>query len=484
MGRKALLWIALVGVAAGCSRSPQAVLDDATAAMGAASLKSIQYSGSGAFYSLGQSVNPNDPWPRAGLTSYSHWIDYDAGASREELVRDGGFRPHLTQYVSGESAWITIGTDPMPLSTPAAVPERQLQILLTPHGFLKAARQANLEMMQLPRRRPRPAGSSSVSDIVTVLQFQALGKYLVRGTINDQNLVESVEARFPNPVLGDMLVRNTYSEYKDFGGVQFPGRIVQQQGDYPVLELTVSNAQPNATADISVPEAAQQAPPPPRVESQRLSDGVWLVAGGSHHSLAVEFMDFVTVVEAPLADGRSQAVIGEVKRLVPNKPIRYVVPTHHHFDHSGGLRGYVAEGATVVTHELNRALFEKSFQAPHTLEPDSLTRTPAEAKFETFADKHEITDGRRTMELYAAQSPHSASGVLVYLPREGILTEADLYNPGGPPGAEPPPGAPNPGAANLLENIQRLKLNVRQIAPIHGRVVPLAELRRAAGGGA
>lgn len=474
MWRKAFLFIALVGVAAGCSRSPQAVLEDAGAAMGAANLKSIQYSGSGAFYSLGQSVNPNDPWPKAGLTNYSNWIDYDGGASREELVRDGGFRPHQTQYMSGTSAWITIGSDPAPLPTAAAVPERQLQILLTPHGFLKAARQAT----------PTMASETVDGRTVTVLSFQAQGKYPVRGAINDQNLVESVEARFPNPVLGDMLIKNSYSDYKDFGGVQFPGRIVQQQGDYPVLELTVSNAQPNATADIAVPEAARQAAAPPRVESQRLAEGVWLVAGGSHHSLAVEFSDFVTVVEAPLADGRSQAVIGEVKRLVPNKPIRYVVPTHHHFDHSGGLRAYVAEGATVVTPELNRALFEKSFQAPHMLEPDSLTRTPAEAKFETFADKHEITDGRRTMELYAAQNPHSASGILVYLPREGILTEADLYNPGGPPGAEPPPGAPNPGAANLLENIQRLKLNVRQIAPIHGRVVPLAELRRAAGSGA
>jgi glyoxylase-like metal-dependent hydrolase (beta-lactamase superfamily II) len=319
---------------------------------------------------------------------------------------------------------------------------------------------------------------------VTVVSFQTQGKYAVSGTINEQNLVESVEVRFPNPVLGDMLIKNTYSDYKDFGGVQFPTRIVQQQGDYPVLELTVSNAQPNATADISVPEAARQAPPPPRVESQRLADGVWLVAGGSHHSLAVEFNDFVTVVEAPLADGRSQAVIGEVKRLVPNKPIRYVVPTHHHFDHSGGLRGYVAEGATVVTPEIGRALYEKSFQAPHTIEPDSLTKAPKEAKFETFADKHEITDGRRTMELHLAQSPHAASVVLVYLPREGILAESDLYNPGGPPGADPPPGAPNPGAANLLENIQRLKLNVQRIAPIHGRVVPLAELRRAAGAGA
>ena len=228
MLRKALLIFAFLGLV-GCSRSPQAVLDDATATMGATNLKSVQYSGSGAFYSLGQSVNPNDPWPKANLTTYSNWIDYEAGASREELVRDGGFRPHLTQFISGNSAWITVADDPTPLPTPDAAPERQFQILLTPHGFLRAARQSN----------PTGAAQTVNGRNVTVVSFQAQGKYPVSGTINDQNLVESVEAKFPHPVLGDMLIKNTYSDYKDFDGVKFPGRIVQQQGDYPVLELTV-----------------------------------------------------------------------------------------------------------------------------------------------------------------------------------------------------------------------------------------------------
>ena len=87
--------------------------------------------------------------------------------------------------------------------------------------------------------------------------------------------------------------------------------------------------------------------------STKLADGVWHVTGGSHHSVVVEFNEYIAVAEAPLDEARSLAVIAEAKKLGSNKPIRYVLTTHHHFDHSGGLRTYVAEGATVVTHQSN-----------------------------------------------------------------------------------------------------------------------------------
>src|SRR5262249_58446746 len=116
--------------------------------------------------------------------------------------------------------------------------------------------------------------------------------------------------------------------------------------------ITISNVQPNACGDaIAVPPAVQNATVPPvRVEAQRLADGVYHLAGGTHNSVAVEFSDFVTVVEAPLNEARSLAVIAEVKRLIPNKRIKYVVSTHHHFDHAGGLRTYVHQGAHPIPH--------------------------------------------------------------------------------------------------------------------------------------
>ena len=178
--------------------------------------------------------------------------------------------------------------------------------------------------------------------------------------------------------------------------------------------------------------------PPVRTEAQKLAEGVWSIGGGTHHSIAVEFADFVAVVEAPLNEARSLAVIAEVGRLAPNKPIRYVVNTHHHSDHLGGLRTYVSEGATVVTHPGNREFYEKVvfYPAPRTLQPDRLSRYPVPTLlvgpdvFETLTQKYVISDGKRTLDVYAMNGVnHSAPMLLAYLPAEKILVNADLYSP-------------------------------------------------------
>ena len=188
--------------------------------------------------------------------------------------------------------------------------------------------------------------------------------------------------------------------------------------------------------------------------------------------------EYVAVVEAPLDEARSRAVLGEVKKLVPNKPVRYVLTTHHHFDHSGGLRTYVAEGATVVTHQSNVPYFEKSLAAPATISPDAQSTSPKTPTLQGVSGKDIITDGKQTIEVYAtAGDTHTNEYTLIYLPRPRILVEGDAYSPG-PPDA-PPPATPPPNAVALYDELQRLKLNVATIAPIHGRgAVPMAELRK------
>src|SRR5205807_4548993 len=169
------------------------------------------------------------------------------------------------------------------------------------------------------------------------------GKFKINGTIDNQNAVTRTETWIPNPVLGDMPVETTYSGYKHFNGLNFPTMIIQKQGGYPVLDLVVTSVQSNATLNLPVPDAARTTTlPPVRVTSQKLSDGIWLLAGGSHNSVLVEYPTYLVMIEAPLDEARSMAVIAESKKLAPNKPIKYLINTHHHFDHSGGLRTYVA----------------------------------------------------------------------------------------------------------------------------------------------
>ena len=214
--------------------------------------------------------------------------------------------------------------------------------------------------------------------------------------------------------------------------------------------------------------------------STELAPGVWHVAGGSHHSVVVEFAEYLAVVEAPLDEARSQAVIAEARRLAPNKPIRYALTTHHHFDHTGGLRTYVAEGATVVTHASNVAYFEKTLTAPATLVARRAgSKDPQKPMLEGVSDKFEI-DRRQAADRGVrdqAATPTRASTRSSTCRDPEILIEGDAYSPGPPDAA--PPATPPPNAVTLDDAIRSLKLNVRTIAPIHGRgAVPIAELRR------
>jgi hypothetical protein len=294
-----------------------------------------------------------------------------------------------------------------------------------------------------------------------------------------------------------------YTKYKDFGGIMFPGQIHVHQGDprlnpaHNYYEINVTDVKANVpVTPMPVPEAVRTATAPPvKVESQKLADGVWLLGGGSHNSVLVEFNDFVAVVEAPQNEARSLAVIAEANRLVPNKLIRYLVNTHHHMDHAGGLRTYLSQGTTIVTHESNKQYYLDImfYPAPRELDPDRLaifspmymiSRRPAPIDTvggDTRGEgKYVVTDGARMMEILHvqdmayelgdpsySQGNHSADMLMAYLPKEKILINADLYSPP-QPGAQPP--APTAAMLTLYQNMRKLKLDVAQHVPIHGRV--------------
>jgi hypothetical protein len=297
------------------------------------------------------------------------------------------------------------------------------------------------------------------------------GKNKIVGTIDGQNMVIGVETWIANPVLGDMPVETAYSDYKDFNGVKLPTHIIEKQGGLLTLEIEVTSAQANVEgAALQVPEAVLHATiPPERVTPEKIAGGVWLLHGG-HNSVLIEFKDFLAVVDAPLNEARSIAVIAEVKRLVPDKPIKYVINTHHHFDHSGGLRTYVAEGATVITHEGNRAFYEWAWKQPRTMEPDKLAENPKEATFITFKNKYVLTDGSRSVEVHLTiGDEHDEFLSFAYLPKEKLLIEVDDFS-------DRYITAMSLGLwNNLYGNLQRLNLDVETIAPLHGNITPMSE---------
>jgi glyoxylase-like metal-dependent hydrolase (beta-lactamase superfamily II) len=476
----AFLATATAGPMAQDAQDGPVVIAAALKAMGADNLKTIEYSATGFDFVLGQAPNPSSPWPKFTNKSYRRQIDFEAPASRVERVRvqfenpprGGGQQPVRGEQTQNQT--VIIGPN-----TPWA---QQLEIWMTPHGFLRAAgaRKASASSATVGGRR------------VTLLSFIGQNGAQVKGYLNDQNLIERVETFVDDALLGDTPFDAVYTDYRDVGGVKFPMRIVQNQGGYPIFDLTVTEVKPNAPVTIRpnpAPAAAPAPAPAPAAAAQgppteRLADGVFLISGG-YASLAFDFKDYIVIIEAGQGEERSNAVIAAAKRLIPNKPIRYLVNTHHHIDHSRGLRTFVDEGATIVTHRLNQPYFEKVFAASHNLNPDRLEKSRRKASFDTVTDKKVMTDGNHVIELHHLRGNGHNDGLIVaYLPKQKILVQADAYNP--PATADAPVPLPiSPYTSNLIETVERLKLDVERVIPIHlpadNRQVTRTELMRAGG---
>jgi glyoxylase-like metal-dependent hydrolase (beta-lactamase superfamily II) len=216
---------------------------------------------------------------------------------------------------------------------------------------------------------------------------------------------------------------------------------------------------------------------------ETLANGVYLLGGGTHASVAVEFASFIAVYDAPLSEARSLAVIEEIVRRIPDKPIRFVVNSHQHFDHTGGLRAYNHIGATVVTHWKNFEFLNRDVinYAPRTLRPDMVSLWPptelAEGYYyETVRENYVISDSARTLQVHYVNPLQHAEGMLMaYLPRERLLFQADLINT-----FDPLPARLAGDQRSFVNAVQKLKLDVRQLVPMHGRPVPWAVVEAAA----
>jgi len=457
-----------------------AVIDASVKAMGTTTLQSIRYTGTGTNNSVGQAFTSGGPWPRFKVTKYVALVNYTVPAMRQEIVRidneypprGGGAGPFNPS--TGQGGIRPIPGDIIQNQTIDGRNEAgSINMWLTPHGFLKGA---------VANGHASISGTRGKKKLVS---FTAFNKYTVTGTINEQNLVEHVETKIDVGFTGDTLIEGIYSDYKDFSGVKFPTHIVQQQGGYPVLDITIAGVEPNSSASLEFrgnPQSGGGAPGAPavQIQTEKIGEGVWFLNSGAPQSLLVEFKDYVVIIEAPTGDERSIATIAEAKRMFPNKPVKYVVNTHHHSDHSGGIRAYVAEGIPIITHESHQRYYEQDiFKNPHKLNPDRLARMPRALVIEAVKDKRVLTDGSMTLELHLIRGNLHSEGLLMgYVPQQKLLIQADAF---APRPSVPPLPSPSPYTINMVENVERLKLDVERVAHVHGGVDSWKEVLKAAG---
>ena len=456
-----------------------AVVARAERAMGTSQVKTLRFAASGSGGIIGQAFEPGKAWPKVTISAFSRAYDFGNAAMREDSARSraeptgGGALPLMgtgeqrqSAYVQGKYAWNVINNNAV--AAPVALELRQHDLWTSPHGVLLAAKRNNATV-----RFKQEAGKS-----LAVVAFIEPGVTAATAYINDEALVERVESSHPHPVTGDIQVITQYSDYRDYNGVKFPSRIQQSYAGFPSLDLQVTEVLVNPTVEIAVTDPVRTFAE--RVAAQQVAPGVWFLAGGSHNSVVIEMKDHVVVVEAPLYDGRAAAVLAEAKKLAPGKPIRTVINSHHHFDHAGGLRAAAAEGASLLVTANAKSYFEKTLASPNQIKPDLLAKSGKKAKLIGYAGKTALNDGSRTIEIHAiADSIHSKGFTMVYLPAEKLLIEGDAYTPSAP--GTPPPAKPNDNNVNLADNIERLKLTVERILPLHGSVVPLSHLYTAIG---
>ncbi|HLG55429.1 MAG TPA: MBL fold metallo-hydrolase [Vicinamibacterales bacterium] len=459
------LFMALVLTSAR-AQDAKSVLGNASKTLGADGLSSITFSGSASNINFGQSKSINGPYTLNPITNYTRAIDLNASASRatgqtapaQPGGNPGAFNQNIT---AAQTAWT-----------------QQLEIALTPWGFLKGAAANNATV----RTQKMNGKTYNVVSYATSQKSPAGSSYPVTAYINEQNEIERVETRLDHPILGDLPVENLYSAYLAFGALKVPTRITQRRAGFPVFDATITAASANPaniTELLTPPPAAARAggpggaapaggraggpPPAPVVETQKLADGLFRITGG-YVAIAADMGDHIVVLEGGQNEARGLAVIAAAKAAISGKPIRFVVNTHPHFDHGSGLAPFVAEGATILTHDNNEAFLEKALNNPRTLVGDTLSKSPRKAKVEGVGDRKVLKGGSNLIELHHVKGLEHSDGMLVaYLPNQKILFTADFNMPA--PNA--PPGPVNPSFITLQQNVDRLKLDYNGFIPVH-----------------
>jgi glyoxylase-like metal-dependent hydrolase (beta-lactamase superfamily II) len=435
----------------------------ALAALGSANLAKLEFTAEGWEACLGQPWRIDDGWARWELTDYRRVLDFAGGKSVHSAQRRAGLDP---ERIGGCGAQPDASAAPQQSSiTPQSPHANQLTLWLTPQGFLKLAEDKDAAVTA---ENGGWAVTFNVSDNGISYPFT--------GHFGADLLPARIETRIDNTVYGDMLVEAEFSDYRDFAGVKFPGHLVHKQGGFAVLDLMIDGVTPNTSASAEPPQRAGgggpgggggggQAPALPTGVAE-VGPGIF-VSHGAYQSVFVEFDGYSVVIDGLQSDARAAEIIAQVKETIPGKPIRYVISTHNHFDHAGGLRAFAAEGATLITHNVNVDFFKKALAAPRTLTAQPAAATPP-VDVMGVGDFFALSDETQMIELHRIVGDTHADDMLIaYLPSIKTVVEADLLQPWISPQFGGNYEGGHPFLRLLASELERMQLDYTQFIPVH-----------------
>jgi glyoxylase-like metal-dependent hydrolase (beta-lactamase superfamily II) len=467
-----------------CAAPPleQQIITEATAALGGAerlqALRTLVQEGEGIHYYLGQDVRPHASGQTFRVLDYRRVVEFGNRRARTELTRTPNFLYFQGQHpqkqvqgLDGDIAYNVGGSGNASRVSDTVARERQLEFYHHPVALLQAAL----------------APDATVADGRQDGEQRAVRVTLARDdqfdlAIDSEGLPVRIASRIAHPNLGDVVLSTHFADYRDINGIKLPARITTKIDDFTTAELTMLAQRVDEDGlDVAAPETVRSSQPgrtpQPVVVAEDVAPGVWRMAGQSHHSALIEFEDYLLLIDAPQSEARALAVIAHARKMRPNKPLTTLVTTHHHFDHTAGVRAAIAEGLRVVTHQDNRAFFEEIAHRPHTIVPDHLAKNPRELRLTPVGDEMTIEDASRKLVLYHVPGhQHSETMLVAYLPNERVLIEVDTFIPNTPS---------NPyivgSARTMVEQVKKRNLQVDRIVPLHFTIEPYELLVKATG---
>jgi glyoxylase-like metal-dependent hydrolase (beta-lactamase superfamily II) len=377
-----------------------------------------------------------------------------------------------TQALDGEIAYNIAADGTASRAAAAAARARRMEMFAHPVTIVRAA----LDPKMTVRRLTADAGTSTSPRPLLLAIDVAPGDTVTLAVDPSTSLPLWVSWVGPDGVLGDVTYRAHFAGYQPVSGIQMPTGIATTIDFRGIVQwkLYVDRHAVDAPIDdIAAPapvrNAATGVAAAPAIEVTPIAKGIWFLQGAGNSTL-FEFDDHLTLFEVYGSEANGKAVIDRARALVPNKPLTEVIVSHHHFDHTGGLRAAVAEGLTVVTARGNEGILREVTSRPAKRFPDALGRSPRPLKIRTVDDHVKLKDTSMEIDVYRiVANSHMADGLVVYVPRDRLLVQGDLFDVN---------WEVYWWGSSYLDNVTHRKLQVDRDVPVHGRILPFAEVQQ------
>lgn len=517
-----------VSLVAGCASltasGPGATVDRAVAALGGDALravKTIEITGTARHWEPDQSYVARGDMRFAGESTFTQTRDFASGAARTDwhrklaypAPREYRYTETLADglgYVAGIDA--TARTRQSLASNPPVHAMSRMRVVTALRELQRASPLLVLQM-QAARNQLVALPDTTVGDVrLATVGYTVDGNRFQVMFDSASGLPARIRTLDYDSVQGDSTYDLVLSDWRAVGGVQLAHRQVYQLNGRDVIDTRHATVRLNpglAAAQFEIPAAYRSvAAQPPAVvphqwvlrrqfigvyldtdtvthdpatssgpRLQEVAPGVQLVQGVSHNSLIVEMRDHLIVFDAPISDAYSHWVLAQLKTRYPGKPVRTLVLTHHHMDHTSGTRAYMAQGAALVVGAGNAAHFRAMLGAPHGRSPDLPQAVATAAQITEVADRLVLSDGTRRVSVHTVENPHAAATLIGYVEDARLGFVTDLWSPGRDPLGQ----RLNPGQAALVAGVTKAGITPERFAGGHGSTAGYAGLAALAG---